>query len=1076
LTTLYATRTGTLKTHAAAALAALLLLAPPPIQAQPAAGYSPKGEEVAAAGDRVVEWREGSTRFLLLEGDAIVQQSLDRIRADSILLWIDGDQSPGQTTVHVLANGQVRVEGAGRDVQRLSRHRHTLQTDKGLRIASSTVASAPPPCGRPLLDWANQIRASQRELAAIASLPRSPADEGVLQAEWTAASGAEAGAIVQLQGIEPPSFPSPAAPSVVAAPGEPPSPAGSAASTPSPMLAGPFFQPNAAGVRRIRWFPRTSQPFNVSSSMTPEGERRTVFTGGINIIVEDLATANTVDIVADRAVLWITGNVAADPTGGLVASPDQRTDVYLEGNVYIRQGNPSRVEDSMSAVLFGKQVYFNVNTNQALVLDGDVETFEPKSQTPLFMTAQEIRQLSPGVFYGKQAAFTTSVHRGTPGYAFTGREVYFDEVRRRIRNPFTGQDAVDAATGEPLETSLHYVTSYSNVLRINNVPVFYWPYLRANAEDPLGPIEDVRVGQTQNLGAIGSLTLDLWQLTGLDYLPAAENSNWLWDVGYFSRRGFSTGSRFNYFGDGLFAQDDVYWGDAQTWYIHDDGRDYLGQGRNGIVPSMKNRGRARYQHRHDLWGDTTFIGEVSYLSDSNVLESFFEVEYDTGKDQDTLLYAKKSREDWAITGLVQPRLRDFLPQNDWLPRADFLLIGRPLFGDRVTYITRSSIGYGGLNPPSNYTLPTDVQIDLGRLDTRHEFDLPLSLGPWEVTPFVVGQFSGYTDAPVGEAVGRLYGAAGVRTSLPFFRVYPGVQSSLFYLNGLAHKVAINADYLFARSSEPFQNLPLMDQLDDDASELVRRQNLIREFGGVTPLRYDPRFIANRMGLTFYPEAIDDMDQFRLSVTNRLQTKRGPQGKQRILDWMVLDVGASAFPNADRDNLGSTFGLIDYNYRWNVGDRTSLQSNMLFEPFDDTLQLAGAVTLQRPPRGTVSMFVSYFDSGPFTSNYVGASTAYRFSKRYAGAIDVGRDLNAATSTNVRASFSRIGLDFVTTLGVVWNAGRDDFGVDFSILPRVAARNTFGRGALRTLPYGVEPAADLVPSSLDRIAIVNAASAN
>ena len=123
-----------------------------------------------------------------------------------------------------------------------------------------------------------------------------------------------------------------------------------------------------------------------------------------------------------------------------------------------------------------------------------------------------------------------------------------------------------------------------------------------------------------------------------------------------------------------------------------------------------------------------------------------------------------------------------------------------------------------------------------------------------------------------------------------------------------------------------------------------------------------------------------------------------------------------------------------------------------------------------------MFVSYFDSGPFTSNYVGASTAYRFSKRYAGAIDVGRDLNAATSTNVRASFSRIGLDFVTTLGVVWNAGRDDFGVDFSILPRVAARNTFGRGALRTLPYGVEPAADLVPSSLDRIAIVNAASAN
>lgn len=1026
--------------------------------------------DIRVAGDRQSEWSEASIHYWLLEGDAYLEQGVHQVRCDALLLWSD-ETTPDRKEFRVLGAGNVRIDGAGRKTQKQSDYSDTLRTKNNFVVLPSKQRSTSPVDSHPLVVRAKRLQAIEADAAKSRTRDTMAAEGAVVSAALVEPTALDAPVqTVQAVVDTPPGVLPP--PSLEAGPPQP-----SAAPPPSANpFATPGLSPGAgSGPRRIRWYPRTSAPFNIGYSLTPTGERQIVFTGGINILIDEVETGNTVDIVADRAVLWIQGDASGDPNiGGLVVSGVQRSEAYLEGNVYIRQGNPSKLSDPNSVVLFGKQVYFNVQSNQSLVLDGAVETFEPRLQAPLYMTSEEIRQLAPGEFYGKNAAFTTSVHRGTPGYAFQGREVYFEEIRQRITNPFTGAEVINPETGQPVEVNRHYATGYGNFLRLNNVPVFYWPYLRANAEDPLGPIEDIRIGHTNNLGTNAALVLDVWQLFGLDYLPAADSSNWLLDLGYFSKRGFAPGSRFNYFGEGLFTQDDRYWGNSQLWYIHDDGLDQLGPGRLNIVPSTPNRGRAHFQHRHDFTPGTYVIGEVSYLSDSNLLESFFEPEYDSGKDQDTLLYGKHSRENWAVTGLIQPRLREFLPQNDWLPRADFLWLGQPLFGDRLTYITRSSLGYGGLNQPSNYTLPGEQQIDLGRLDTRHELDLPLSLGPWEVTPFVVGQFSGYTDTPIDDPIGRLYGAAGVRTSLPFYRIYPNVRSDLFYLNGIAHKVSLNADYLFARSSEPFQDLPLMDQLDDDTSDLVRRQNLLREFGGIVPLQYDPRFIALRRGLTYYPEALDDMDQFRFSITNRLQTKRGPIQNQRIIDWMYLDIGASAFPNSERDNLDKTFGLISSKYRWHVGDRTLIQSNLLYEPFDDALQVGSGITLQRPPRGTLSLTFSHFDSGPFQSYYIGGGSAYRFSQRYAGAIEIGKDLEADNTFSCRAGFSRIGLDFVTTLGIVWNAGRDDFGVDFSILPRVAARSTFGRGSLNTLPFGVEPAGTIAPASLDRLAIINGAN--
>ena len=51
---------------------------------------------------------------------------------------------------------------------------------------------------------------------------------------------------------------------------------------------------------------------------------------------------------------------------------------------------------------------------------------------------------------------------------------------------------------------------------------------------------------------------------------------------------------------------------------------------------------------------------------------------------------------------------------------------------------------------------------------------------------------------------------------------------------------------------------------------------------------------------------------QLGIHQRLQTKRGPEGKRRIVDCMTLDVNGTYFPDAKRDNFGTPWGQTMYN--------------------------------------------------------------------------------------------------------------------------------------------------------------------
>ncbi len=156
------------------------------------------------------------------------------------------------------------------------------------------------------------------------------------------------------------------------------------------------------------------------------------------------------------------------------------------------------------------------------------------------------------------------------------------------------------------------------------------------------------------------------------------------------------------------------------------------------------------------------------------------------------------------------------------------------------------------------------------------------------------------------------------------------------VHGLNNKFSIFADARAAYSNQKLNSIAVQDDLDDNTYEYVRRYLALTAFtGGILPSPYDPRHLILRQMLSPITGTTDvqaSIDTVQLGIHQRLQTKRGPVGRRRIVDYMTFDGTTTYFPNAARDNFGTPWGQAMYNYQWYIGDRTSIVSAGWFDFF------------------------------------------------------------------------------------------------------------------------------------------------
>jgi len=749
----------------------------------------------------------------------------------------------------------------------------------------------------------------------------------------------------------------------------------------------------------------------------------------------------------------------ADPNSfRALAGGEGPLEFYLEGNIIFRQGD---------RVIYADRMYYNVRQQYGVVLNAEMLTPVPDYQGLLRLKAEVLQQVNRQHFEAYNAALTSS-RLGVPRYWFQAQNVSVDDVQTPVVDPFTNQPLV-SPQGDPQVEHQLLATSRNNSIYVGGVPIFFWPVIATDLTEPTYYLTSARFKTDNVFGTGVQLDWDLYQLLGIANKPP--NTRWTLSTDYFSLRGPALGTDFQYQGDTLFGLPGPYRGFLDAWGIYDTGEDNLGRDWRDLQIPDPLRGRVLGRHRQYLPGEFILSAEVGLASDFNFLEQYFEQEWDTLKDQSTAIDLKRllANNSFEITGEVRPN--GFVTDTEWLPRGDHFLLGQPLLFDRLTWHEHTSVGYARLreaSPPPDpqqvavvSPLAWEANIEGLRAATRHELDLPLELGPAKIVPYLLGEAAYWGEDLTGNSLERGYFQTGVKASVPIWRADPTLQSELFNLNGLAHKVTFEGEFLYADASADLTDLPLYDQLDDNATEFTRRQMAVRTFGQpvgtFVPLRFDERFFAHRSNLQGYvaspTEIADDLLEFRLGVNQRWQTKRGLGGQQRIIDWIVLDVGLALFPESQRDNFGAALGLVDYDFQWHLGDRFAILSDGFYDGFDQGLRQATIGGLMsRPEYG--SLYVGFRSTeGPISSNILTGSLSYRMSEKWIATGGASWDFGSAGNIGQNLALTRVGESFLIKVGFNYDASRGNFGVSFGIEPRFLPTSRLGRvGGVQIPPAG------------------------
>lgn len=786
--------------------------------------------------------------------------------------------------------------------------------------------------------------------------------------------------------------------------------------------------------------------FNTTTTDTVPPELVLTVTQGVNIVVTGVPvmingqpTLTRIDLTADSAIIW------TDPQIGFSTEfdigPETPLQVYLEGNIIVRQSDElGGIEQNEARA---SHAYYNVNERRGLLMNAEVRTFVPSLGTFLRLRAQQVRQLSESNFHAQNAWVSTS-QTGRPGWRLEASDIFLEERVDRTRPPF------DPVTGEANPGDL-WVTSFNNRLYIEEVPVFAVPYLSAPAEDPPVPLQRLDVGYD---GIFGLSVKSVWNVEGIIGRQLPPGVDWGLQLDGFTERGPAVGMLWDYdeVEAGLFGMPTLASGLGHLYYIYDDGRDNLGQGRRNLDVPDNNRGQALIRHRMQFPFGTSFTGELGYLSDRNFLEQYDETGpngWDRGKDYESLLMLGQTWDNLTISGLVKGRLNDFENDTQWLPRGDLTLLGEPLFGSWLTWSTHSYAGHGRVFPAEAPTDPADIFSPLPYFTnssglvamTRHQLDLPLNVGPVKVVPYVLGEAAYWEEDLTQQQLSRLYGSAGVKGSVMFWTVRPEVQSAILGLNGLAHKMVFDFDYYYAQADEPLSSVPQYNPFDDNAQERFRSRFILNEFGGVLPDMFDPRYYAVRAGAgrsvtAPYHELVDDQQVLRVGWRHRWQTKAGPPVQPRIEDWMTLDLEASWFPDAERDNFGEDFGLLGGHYAWYVGERTVLLADAVFDMFGGGQEIWNVGILsQRSTRGSVYLGFRQVNVGPIDSQLLAASYSYAMSPKWATTFGTSYDIAEGLDRGQSLTVTRIGEYALLHVGFGYDRSRDNIGFAVSIEPRL-----------------------------------------
>lgn len=540
------------------------------------------------------------------------------------------------------------------------------------------------------------------------------------------------------------------------------------------------------------------------------------------------------EFMADNLVLFTKpGKFSVDQQQGNQIGSGKAGAAYLSGNIVMTEGERTTRCD---------EVYYDFAEKRALVINASMRFYDQQRGLPIYLRAEKLGRVSKDIFEASNVQLTSS-------------EFYFPQITMNASK-------MVLLSGEALEQ--HYrlaekkdeVPQYEAHLvdvnsKLGKYTFFKWPRIVTDFERPDTALSRLQIGENSENGTSVETSWHLARLLGWSQ-PTWMDSELLLD--YYSKRGVGGGVNAEW-------ETEESWGNVIGYVLSDDGEDRLNRTQKNVDPGQDIRGRFSFRHRQYLPEDWQLTTEVSYISDRNFMESFYRGEFYNDKGQETLLYLKRLKDNWAFSILNKIRINDFETMTEELPSVEFHLTGQSFWDHQLTFYSdtqvarfREKIDEDAVTTPVPGSMlgPVPPESDSGFYTyafTRNEVDLPLMLNTIKLVPFVAGSYSqednlGFrSDLNENLVDGEedvFLGEVGIRASTMFWKDDPFLISKKWDLRGMRHIIT------------PYAEAVMYEASDD---------------------------------------VIDMRDVFHLGVSQRWQTHRGSEDEEheRTLDWMRLDL-------------------------------------------------------------------------------------------------------------------------------------------------------------------------------------------
>jgi len=744
--------------------------------------------------------------------------------------------------------------------------------------------------------------------------------------------------------------------------------------------------------------PRRAMHFNADAIVYQEGEQEgyVMLTGGVRLMYDQAAADEKLVFTADRAVVFTDPGLMQ---GTRELEPDAVRGIYLEDNVRVSDGEYT---------MRGPRVFYDPQRDRAIVLEAVMYTWDIQRQAPLYVRARQLLQVSEHEWRAEDARLSTSAF-ARPHFAL-GMEKLTLRAEQPDADTADGlADGGDAEAGDEPGTDagrrrLTYRAEGAGPM-IGDTALFRLPTMAGEVRDV--PLRSVGIGSNSQDGVTLETDWDLFALLGRESDRDVDANL---SIDGFTERGIGAGVELDYDVPRAF-------GEFEAYGLIDGGEDEP-SGRDDVQPANEFRGMLDLQHRHDLDNGWEASVELGYVSDPTFLEAFFPDRAYTDKPVENSLYLKQQREDWAFTFLAKHDPLDFMPQPaqlqtpgytvDKLPELAAHHIGVPLWDNRLTWFSEirgggmelnfpdvdpDQLGFNNAESIALFGIANTVNFDdnlramglnenfLWRFDTRQELNMPLTVGPVDVVPYVVGRFTTYSEDFEGfrgeDEQTRLRGTVGVRARTEFSRTYDNVQSDLLDIHRLRHIVEPSVNIHHAESNINQEDLPVFD---------------------------------------YEIEALRDGTTARLGVRQTFQTKRGGPGQWQAVDVFRLDtdlVLASGDVLEDspigrfiehRPEFSVGGDHIWTEAAWQISDTLAAVANFTHGLEADQLaQWNFGATYDHTPR--LSSFLQLRDIDPLGSRVLRYGIDYRLSRKYHLAVSQAIELKDDDSQSVSFTLTR-----------------------------------------------------------------------